>query len=71
MPNPPRIALILSPEPGGLPWAVRVRKALKVLLRTYGLRNRAFVTPEELETGPWKEVVPVDGADASKVEPPF
>jgi hypothetical protein len=53
-----RIALILAPLPDEVPWPVRVRRALKALLRSYGLRNRLFVSPEELETGLWKEVKP-------------
>jgi hypothetical protein len=65
-----RIALILEPLPGGIPWEVRVRKALKSLLRAYGLRNALFVTPEALEANPglWREVLPVPGADATTEE---
>jgi hypothetical protein len=54
-----RIALILEPLPGGIPWEVRVRKALKALLRAYGLRNVLFVSPERLENDPsWRAVEP-------------
>jgi hypothetical protein len=75
VPGSVRIALILEPLPdnGGPPWEVRVRKALKGLLRAHGLKNVLFVSPETLESNPaaWRAVEPVPGADASVDEPPF
>jgi hypothetical protein len=53
-----RVALILEPLRHEVPWDVRVRRALKSPLRSYGIRSRLFVEP-------------VLGADASKSEPPF
>ena len=71
--KPPRIALILEPLPDGVPWACRVRRALKSLLRAYGLRNVLFVAPETLEANPgqWRAVEPVSGADAGRDETEF
>ena len=78
--KPPRIALILQPLPDSVPWPNRVRKALKSLLRTYGLKNVLFLAPETLEQdrSSWREVEPagiqvppVAKADACKDEPPF
>ena len=38
--EPPTIALILQAEPGPVDGWVRLRQALKTLLRRFGLRNR-------------------------------
>jgi hypothetical protein len=61
-----RVALILEPLPDDIDWSVRVRRALKTLLRSYRLRNRLFLDPRQLEDSPeWREVEPRDTVEAS------
>ncbi len=51
-----------------VPAANRVRSLLKTALRVYGLRNVRMLTSDECNGQP---IPPVDGADASRTEPPF
>ena len=61
----PRIALILEPLADEIEWPIRVRRALKALLRSYKLANRLFVSPELLEQDPsWQEIDAEELVDA-------
>ena len=42
------IFLWIRPLPDGVPWPSRVKRALKVLLRSYGLKARAWADPKDL-----------------------
>lgn len=53
-----------------VPAVNRVRRFLKMALRSYGLKNVKVLSPEECETL-GKPIPPVEDADASKDEPPF
>ena len=69
----PTVIVELQAEPGHkAPWPA-IRKALKSLLRTYGLVNRSFVSAGDLETAIRSgQVVQVEPAlDATRTEPPF
>lgn len=47
----PRFKLILEPLPGGAPVIVRLRRALKMLLRAYGFRA-VYVNEDRPGDGP-------------------